>query len=149
MIERMRSGEGPDAETGRLHPKQRDLIQCVLLVDRSDRLMQISKGVPEKLHNFRFALDRVGAILAAHIDRWFLIQDGRPEDVVDRGHVFYLLGKSTDALKLTGGGSKRILIFGHGISGTDELARTYIENRIDGIALSFSRRHGHLAKRGH
>src|SRR5260370_25571991 len=106
----------------------------------------MGKGVIEKHQDFRFGLDGVGATVAANIDGRFLIQDGRSEDIVDRGHMLYLLSKSSDAFELARCGGERILVFGHGVSGADELAGADVENCIDGVAGAFGGRHGHLSE---
>src|ERR1700730_13576534 len=52
-----------------------------------------------------------------------------PQYVVDSSHVFHLLAEGADALELTGRGSKRILVFGHGLGCRHELTL----DRGDGV----------------
>jgi hypothetical protein len=49
-----------------------------------------------------------------------------PQYVVDSSHVFHLLAEGADALELTGRGSKRILVFGHGLGCRHELTSTVV-----------------------
>src|SRR5690242_5245756 len=68
MVERMCGGERADAATRQLHSEKIDHLQLILFADRCHRFMEICKRVLQELHDFGFALDRIGTILAAGIN---------------------------------------------------------------------------------
>ena len=53
-------------------------------------------------------------------DRWLLLEDGRPNQVIDRGHVLYLLRKCSHSFEFAICRCKGIFILRHGVGSRNE-----------------------------
>src|SRR6266571_8467711 len=149
MVKGMSIGKGSHAQAGDLRSIAEwawDLVEFIFIGNRSQSFMEICKGTIQKLHDFSFGFERIGATLATDIHGWLFLQDAGAEDVVDRGDVLHLLGEGANAFELTGCRSEGVLVFRHGVGGAGEFAGADVEDCIEGIARGFYSGHRHLAE---
>ena len=81
------------------------------------------EGILQVLNDFGFGLQlgrAVGILLDGfRVDR--LTHERTEKKVIGVADVLHLFGESTHALKFSIGGRERILVFGHGLRGGDDL----------------------------
>jgi hypothetical protein len=92
-------------------------LHHIAIIDTRHSRMQGCKRAFEVIHDLSLGSYRLGPGLGLLIRGGFVGEDVGRHTVVVGGQVFYLLGESTGAGKLTRGWRERISLFRHGIGG--------------------------------